>query len=67
MKRILNTLKEEQKIVDELAKHRRKCECGHTVILIENPYKICSHCGKPIFRDEKSKFIYKVGGMKCLH
>ena len=51
----------------KLLDYRHLCECGHSVVLIDNPYKICTHCGRPIFRDKKAEFIYKVGGMRCLH
>lgn len=64
---IIKIMKKEAKIAQELSKYRHKCKCGHTMFLIENPYKICSHCGNIVFRDEKTKFIYKVGGMRCLH
>lgn len=67
MKNIIRMMYEEQKIADKLQPFRKKCKCGHSVILVDNPYLICTHCGKPIFRDEKAKFIYKVGGIKCLH
>ena len=67
MKKLIRMMREEQKIADKLTQYRKKCKCGHTMYLIDNPYKICSHCGSPVFRDEKAKFIYKVGGMKCLH
>ena len=68
MKNVINRMvREEQKIADKLQPYRRKCKCGHTVILIDNPYIICSFCGKPIFKDKKVEFIYKVGGIKCFH
>jgi hypothetical protein len=51
----------------KLLEYRHLCKCGHSVILIDNPYIICSHCGNPIFRDKKAEFKYKVGGMKCFH
>ena len=57
----------EVKVAKELAKYRHKCKCGHTMFLIKNPYKICSYCGGIVFRDERAKFIYKLGGMRCLH
>jgi hypothetical protein len=55
------------KLAQELSKYRHKCKCGHTLFLIKNPYKICSNCGRPVFKNEKIKFIYKVGGLRCLH
>ena len=67
MKGSTRTMKEEIKLATEFNKYKRKCKCGHVVILIDNPYKICEFCGRPIFRDEKAKFMYKVGGIKCLH
>ena len=67
MKNSIRTLNEQIKLDTELSKYRKKCKCGHTMYLVENPYKICSNCGNIVFRDEKAKFIYKVGGIRCLH
>lgn len=67
MKKVIRMMIEEQKIADKLQRYRKKCKCGHSVVLIDNPYMICTHCGRPIFRDKKTEFIYKVGGMRCLH
>lgn len=67
MKKSIRTLNEQIKLDTELSKYRHKCKCGHTVFLIENPYKICSNCGNIVFKDEKSKFKYKLGGLRCLH
>lgn len=67
MKKSIRTLNEQIKLDTELSKYRHKCKCGHTVFLVENPYKICSNCGNIIFKDEKSKFKYKLGGLRCLH
>lgn len=36
-----------------------KCKCGHSVFLpAYQPIKICSHCNKYVFRDEKTKFKF---------
>lgn len=67
MKWLTKTIKEEQIIAKKLQPYRKKCKCGHTMFLVNNPYKICTNCGNPVFRDEKTKFIYKVGGIRCLH
>lgn len=67
MKTSIKMMSEEQKIANKLQPYRHKCKCGHTMFLIENPYKICSHCGNIVFRDKKAEFIYKVGGIRCLH
>ena len=67
MKRKIRVLTKEAKIAKELLKYRYKCLCGHTVYLVDNPYKICTHCGRPIFKNKRYEFIYKVGGIKCLH
>jgi rRNA maturation endonuclease Nob1 len=66
-KRIKRTENEQIKLDQELSKYRHKCKCGHTMFLIDNPYKICTNCGKPVFKDKKSEFIYKIGGIRCLH
>lgn len=35
------------------------CKCGHSLFLPkQNPVKICSHCKKYVFRDEKEKFKF---------
>ena len=57
------TIKEESK---EIEKYRTfitnnivVCKCGHSVFLPEkDPVKICTHCRKYVFRDEKTKFKF---------
>lgn len=66
-KGIKSIMLQEMKLAKEMANYRHKCKCGHTVILIKKQFIICSNCGHPIFRDEKAKFKYKLGGLKCLH
>lgn len=45
-----------------------KCICGHTVFLPSyEPVKICSHCGKLVFKNEKAKFMYYLGEKRGLY
>ena len=39
---------------------RVKCECGHTTLLINKDKKICTHCGRYIFKNKKDEFIYRL-------
>lgn len=35
------------------------CKCGHSVFLPKiKPVKICAHCRKYVFRNEKTKFKF---------
>ena len=41
-------------------KEKRKCECGHTQLLGMQDRVICNYCGKYIYKDDKTKFKYKL-------
>lgn len=67
-RKIKRNLSNEAKLQDELAKYKHKCEkCGHKMIIIKKQYEICNYCGSIVFRDEKAKFKYKLGGMRCIY
>lgn len=45
-----------------------KCSCGHSVFLPSyEPVKICSHCGKIVFKNERAKFMYYLGKKRGLY
>lgn len=43
---------------DALSEIRVKCSCSHTMYfpVYESDIKICSHCGKKVYRNERVKF-----------
>lgn len=48
-------------------KESNKCICGHTVFLPSyEAVKICSHCGKLIYKNDREKFKYYLGKKKAL-
>ena len=46
-----------EKILNE---HKVKCECGHTMILIDREYTICGWCGRKVYRSKKDEFKDKL-------
>lgn len=54
-------MKNEIKIMNELAKIKHKCECGHTVIV---PNKVdfvyCDYCFKRVYRNDFMKFKHNL-------
>jgi hypothetical protein len=44
----------------ELTKHKVKCKCGHTLIIIGKTKVICNHCGYYVYRDEREEFKDKM-------
>ena len=40
-----------------------KCDCGHTVFMGRQDKKICSWCGKYVFKDKKEEFKYRMEQM----
>ena len=58
MKRFIDNV---QRVDNELAKFRRKCSCGHTMEVPNSwkgDYRICTHCGKKIFKDPAKQAAY---------
>lgn len=59
-KDILST-KEFNRMSNEYQKVKYYCECGHPVIIpVYVDKQICGWCGNYVFRDEKTKFKYKM-------
>jgi len=55
------TLKEVDKKNNALTPFKKLCRnCGHSVIIIELDRIICTHCGKWIYKDDKTEFMYKM-------
>lgn len=49
----------EQRILDERAKYRVYCKCGHSLIIYpmeRKTKKVCSHCGNYVYINERAKF-----------
>ena len=43
-----------------LSKHKVKCKCGHTIVLLERKYAICGWCGRNVYRSKKDEFEDKL-------
>lgn len=53
---------------DSYQKEIVKCKCSHSIFLpYYNPVKICSHCGRIVYKNEKAKFIYKLSKKRGLY
>ena len=53
------TLKELKKLYEEKQKYAHKCECGHTVYIVNKSGRAeCNHCHNLVFKDEATKFKY---------
>ena len=48
------------KFLEELSKHKVKCKCGHTMIIINIPFDICTWCGRKVYRSKKDEFEDKL-------
>lgn len=52
---------EVDKYAQAMQPHRRKCKCGHTVIIAPNlGKKLCSACGNYVFVSQKEEFAYRL-------
>lgn len=52
--------RQEEKLQDELMEHRRKCSCGHTIIVLpasknHKEYVVCNWCHKKVYKDDKKQ------------
>ena len=55
------TYKEMDKYVDELAKHKYKCKCGHKVFIDKSRTKaVCDWCGKYVFKNKKDEINKRI-------
>ena len=53
--------KEIEILSGEQTKNRKKCRyCGHTRLLGFQDKVICDHCGRYIFKDDKTEFDYRM-------
>jgi ribosomal protein S27E len=57
----MGSYKEDSKKIGFYTKNSIKCKCGHTIFLGSREKIICSWCGQYIFKNEKIKFIYRIG------
>lgn len=46
---------------NNLTPYKRTCKCGHVVHVFKDK-KICTFCGRYVFKDEKTEFLYRI---KC--
>ena len=52
---------EDTKYFNELAKYRKNCKCGHSVIIKPNREKVvCTHCGRYVFNKKENEFKYRL-------
>lgn len=54
----------DNKLLKALSEHKVKCKCGHVIIIIDLPYKICDWCGRKIYRSKKDEFKDKLRRLK---
>lgn len=54
--------KEDTRRFNEMAKHRVRCKCSHTMIMTNADRTICSYCGKWVYRTPIIEFKYKLRG-----
>lgn len=45
--------------MEAIQKSSITCECGHR-ILLDKPYKKCTHCGRINYRSKKDEFMIKM-------
>lgn len=60
MKKLLS-IKEYERMTDEYDKVKYMCKCGHREIIPKwLDKKLCSWCGRYIFKSKKDEFKYKM-------
>ena len=52
--------KDQKKLDDEMVNFKVKCQCGHTNTLTFCDKKICSYCGKYVFKTPQIEFEYRL-------
>lgn len=58
--KIYKKVKEDSKRFRAYANNTYKCECGHSIVIPKTLEKrICSHCGKYVFKNKKDEFIFR--------
>ena len=52
----------DKKAEEEFTSLKVKCnKCGHTMIMVvQQDYEICNHCGNKVFNNSKPYFMYKL-------
>lgn len=51
--------KEIIKYVSNMEQYKVKCDCGHSILMTalnKKGYKICTHCGKKIYKEQRDEF-----------
>ena len=55
------TKAEDEKLFEEIAKHRHKCKkCGHVVIITKQNKALCTYCGVWVFKNDAEEFKYRL-------
>ena len=57
----MNKFLEDKRRIDFFNENSTKCNCGHTNFLGSRDKIICSWCGKYVFKNEKIKFLHRIG------
>lgn len=55
--------KDMNKYCSELEKYKVPCKCGHKMVILPTQklnYRICSWCGRKVYKDKKSEFLDKI-------
>ena len=63
--KLMNTksYKNQIKIDNEMAQLKVKCECSHTMVMLNVDRMICTHCKKWVYKDDKTRFKYQLKNM----
>ncbi len=56
----MKLMNNEIKFINILYKHKVKCKCGHTLIMIDRKSDICGWCGRKVYRNKKDEFEDKL-------
>ena len=60
MEKVL-TVKEYERMTDELDKVKYRCKCGRRVVIPKRENKkLCTWCGNYVFRDKRDEFEYRL-------
>lgn len=60
MRRVLS-IKEHERMTEELDKVKYRCKCGHRVIITNNREKaLCGWCNNYVFKDKREEMKYRV-------
>lgn len=36
------------------------CKCGHSVVIVRKDKKLCTHCGRYVFKNKQDEFRYRL-------